>query len=122
MLSVMLFSQMMSFNIRYDELTNCISTAMTNTQIVMQEQIEDQIYQTNNKRQSIDSNDAYVDIFAQNFYKLVTTDSDFKIRVYGVDYEKGFLDIGVESSFKMFNGQTKTIYSRKTSLVDIINE
>ena len=44
----------------------------------------------------------------------------FKIKVFGIDYTKGFLDIEVESHFKMFNGEVKVIRSRKTSIVDIL--
>ena len=120
LLSAMIFLQMMSFNIRRDELVNCISTAMSSTQIVIQEQIEDDLYGTNTKRKSIDSNEEYLEEFATNFYKLVTTDSNFEIKVYGIDYTKGFLDVEVVSSFPMIGGNTKTITSRKTSIVDIL--
>ena len=117
---VMIFTQMMNFQIRRDELTTCISTAMSSTQIIMQEQIEDEVYGTNNKRKTIDSNQAYLEEFKNHFYKLVNSDSSFKIKVYGVDYTKGFLDLEIESSFKMLNGDIKTIKSRKTSIIDII--
>ena len=119
-ISIMIYAQMMVFNVRKDELVNCISTAMTSTQIVMQEQIEDMTFKTNTKRKTIHSNQEYLDEFAINFYKLTTTDATFKIKVFGIDYTKGFLDIEIESQFKMFNGKTKTISSRKTSIVDIL--
>ena len=119
-ISIMIYSQMMIYNVRKDELVNCISTAMTSTQIVMQEQIEDMMYGTNTKRKSIHSNEEYLDEFVKNFYKLTTTNSDFYIKVFGIDYTKGFLDIEIESYFKMYNGKTKMISSRKTSIVDII--
>ena len=119
---IILFSQLMSFDVRQDELNSCISTAMTSTQIVMQEQIEDQAFGTEARRKSINSNEQYVEEFSLNFYKLVTTDTKYRIRVYGVDYKKGLLDIGVEGSFKMLNGNMKVIKARKTSIVDIIQE
>ena len=118
---IMLFGQMMMFNIRRGELNSAISTAMSSTQIVMQEQIEDKEYGTNTRRKTISSNDEYIDEFIENFEKLITTDTVYKIRVYGVDYEKGLLDIGVEGSFKMLNGETKTFNSRKTSIVEILS-
>ena len=118
--SIMIYAQMMIFNVRKDELVNAISTAMTSTQIVMQEQIEDITFKTHAKRKSIDSNQQYLEEFATNFYKLVTSDSDFKIKVFGIDYTKGFLDIEIESRFLMFNGEVKVIRSRKTSIVDIL--
>lgn len=118
--SMMIFMQMMIFNVRRDELVNCISIAMSNTQIIIQEQIEDQIYGTNTKRKTISSNKEYLEEYTKNFYKLVTSDSDFKIKVYGIDYMKGLLDIEIESSFKMLNGDVKTIKSRKTSIIDVL--
>ena len=120
MFSIMIYSQMMIYNVRKDELVNCISTAMTSTQIVIQEQIEDIIYGTNTKRKSIDSNEEYLDEFVKNFYKLTSTNSKFNIKVFGIDYTKGFLDIEIESCFQLFNGQTAKIISRKTSIVDIL--
>ena len=119
-LSIMIYAQMMIFNVRKDELVNCISTAMTSTQIVMQEQIEDITYGTETRRKTISSNEMYLEEFVVNFYKLTSSDSIYKIKVFGIDYTKGFLDIEIESQFKMFNGKTKTITSRKTSIVDII--
>ena len=120
MLSVLMVFQMMSMNIRRDELTTCISTAMTSTQIIMQEQIEDQVYGTNTKRKEITSNEEYLEEFASNFYKLINSDSKYKIKVFGIDYTKGFIDIEIESTYIMFNGEEKTISSRKTSIVDVL--
>lgn len=119
-LSAMIFLQMMSFNVRRDELINCTSMAMSSTQIVIQEQIEDDLYGTETRRKDITSNEEYLEEFATNFYKLVSTNSNFHIDVYGIDYTKGFLDVEVTSSFPMFLGGTKTITSRKTSIVDVI--
>lgn len=118
--SILIFAQMMIFNVKRDELINCISTAMSSTQIIMQEQIEDGIYGTNVRRKTITSNEQYLDEFLIHFYKLITTDSDYIINVYGIDYTKGLLDIEIESHFKMFNGKEKVIKSRKTSIIDVV--
>ena len=112
---------MLMFNIRRGELNTAISTAMSSTQIIIQEQIEDREYGTNNRRKTISSNDEYVEEFVTNFEKLITTDTDYKVRVYGVDYEKGLLDVGVVGSFKMLNGETKTFESRKTSIIEVLD-
>lgn len=119
-LSVMMFMQLTEYNVRQDELNNCITTAMSNTQVVMSEQIEDEVYGTNNRRKTIASNAEYVEEFANNFYKLVTSNTSYQIDVYAVDYEKGLLSIGVTGKFKMYNGEIKTITSRKTSVVEVI--
>ena len=47
---ILIFLQMIDYNIRRDELNQCISMAMTSTQIIMMENIEDQILGTNNCR------------------------------------------------------------------------
>ncbi|MCR0459010.1 hypothetical protein MKD03_10670 [[Clostridium] innocuum] len=115
---VMMFSFFQEVNVRQDELNNIVTTAMTQTQTVIKEQIEDKQYKTNNKRYAIRNNDEYVAEFTHNLYMLKTTNSDYRITVYGVDYEKGLLDIGVESSFRMWNGKTKTFTTRKTGIVE----
>ena len=115
---VMMFSFFQEVNVRQDELNNIVATAMTQTQTVIKEQIEDKQYKTNNKRYAISNNDEYVAEFTHNLYMLKTTNSDYNITVYGVDYEKGLLDIGVKSSFRMWNGQTKTLTTRKTGIVE----
>jgi predicted site-specific integrase-resolvase len=51
--SIMIYAQMMMLNVQKDELVNCISTAMTSTQIIMQEQIEDFNYGTNTRRKNM---------------------------------------------------------------------
>lgn len=115
---IMMFSFFQEVNVRQDELNNIVATAMTQTQTVIKEQIEDKQYKTNNKRYAISNNDEYVAEFTHNLYMLKTTNSDYHITVYGVDYEKGLLDIGVKSSFSMWNGQTKTLTTRKTGIVE----
>lgn len=121
-LFVMIAMQYTDFTVREDELNSNITSAMTATQIVMQENIEDKVFGTDNKRKEISSNEEYVEEFANNFYVLVSTNTDYEIEVYAVDYEKGLLSVGVKGTFKMLNGQTKTIYSRKTSIVDVIQD
>lgn len=118
--SVMMFMQLTEYNVRQDELNNCITTAMSSTQVVMSEQIEDEVYGTNNRRKTISSNTEYVEEFANNFYKLITSNTSYQIEVYAVDYQKGLLSIGVTGKFKMYNGEIKTITSRKTSIVEVI--
>ena len=50
---VMMFSFFQEVNVRQDELNNIVATAMTQTQTVIKEQIEDKQYKTNNKRYAI---------------------------------------------------------------------
>ena len=118
-LTSMVFLETMNLTIRQDELNNCISTAVTTTQIVMKENIEDAIYGTDNARQKITSNEDYLSLFKRNLDELRTTNSKYDIKVYGVDYSKGYIDVGVESTYPMFNGETKTITGRQTNLIEV---
>lgn len=119
-ISIALFSQMMMMNVRRDELNTAISTAMSSTQIIMQEQIEDQKLGTNNRRKTISSDDEYIQEFITNFEMLVDSDTDYTVKVYGVDCQRGLLDVKVEGKFKMLNGEYKPFDSRKTSIVEVI--
>lgn len=118
---VLLFSYFQEVNVRQDELNNIVTTAMTQTQTVMKEQLEDKQYKTENKRYKIKNNDEYIAEFTHNLYMLKATNSNYQIIVYGVDYTKGILDVGVKSSFKAWNGQTKTFTTRKTGIVENID-
>lgn len=117
---IVIMSLFQDINVRQDELNNVITTAMTSTQTVMKEQIEDKKFETSNKRYAINNNDEYLAEFTKNLYKLKTSDSVYKIYVYGIDYEKGLLDVEVTSSFNMWNGQTKTFTARKTNVIEQI--
>ena len=119
---VLIFLQMMDYNVRRDELNNCISIAMTNTQIVMTENIEDTLYGTNNSRKRIESNEEYIEEFANNFHMLVTTNTNYEIHVFAIDYTTGLLSVEVEGTFMSLNGINKSFSSRKTSVVEVLVE
>ena len=118
---ILIFLQMMSFNIRRNELNECISLAMTSTQIVMMENIEDEVYGTNNCRRKIESNDEYIQEFANNFYVLITTNTDYEIKVYAIDYTCGLLSIEIEGKFRTLSGLEKEFTSRKTSIIEVMD-
>ena len=118
---ILIFLQMMDYNVRRDELNHCISMAMTNTQIIMAENIEDTLYGTNNHRKSIESNNEYIEEFACNFHVLVTTNTKYEIYVYAIDYTTGLLSVEVEGTFLTINGVEKKFRSRKTSVVEVVN-
>lgn len=84
----LLFMQMMSYNIRQEELTQTITTAMTGTQTVEQENIEDTMYGTDNARLEINDNTAYKNLFIKNFAKLVGGDEFTSAIGPTVEYRK----------------------------------
>ena len=119
---ILIFLQMMDYNIRRNELNECLSLAMTSTQIVMMENIEDIVYGTNNCRKKISSNDAYIQEFLDNFTLLVSTKTKYEVKVYAIDYKLGLLSVGIEGKFQTLNGVEKTFSSRKTSIIDVLDE
>ena len=123
LIMILIFAQLIIYGVVKDELVVNTTTAVTATQEIMQEQIEDIQYGTNTSRRAgnpIDSNQEYIAEFKMNLDKIKPAKAEYSVNVYGVDYEKGLLDVGVVSSFKLLNGQEKTIECRKTSIVDII--
>lgn len=120
LLLIMIFSQLMVYNVKKDEVVTNVTTASSTTQYAIQEQIEDKIYGTHNARKTINSNQEYLEDFKNNLDKLMSDGSKYEIKVYGIDYEKGLLDVEVISSFKMLNGKVTTVSSRKTSIVDVV--
>ena len=70
-LTSIIFLQLSSFNIHEMELSDATTTAMTSTQIVEQENIEDDIYDTTNARKVIDNNTKYQQQYVDDFAMLV---------------------------------------------------
>lgn len=106
-------------NIRYDELNKASHLAMANTQIVMQENIEDIYYNTNNKRRSIDSNEEYLSIFKENFMTLVNSDGTYSIDAYS-DVYKGLLYVDIKHQYRNFLGQEKMIRKKLINVIDVV--
>ena len=63
----LILMHLLDYNVRLDELNKASHLAMANTQIVMQENIEDIYYNTNNSRMKIGSNEEYLKLFKENF-------------------------------------------------------
>lgn len=121
-LSYMIAMEFTGYYVRRNELNNCIKTAMTSTQIIMQENIEDEYFGTENARKVIDSNEAYVEEFGNNFYVLPTTNTDYHIDILAVDYTKGLLHVKITGTFTMLNGQQKSFSAEKTSIIDVLED
>lgn len=121
-LSYMIAMEFTGYYVRRNELNTCIKTAMTSTQIVMQENIEDEYFGTENARKVIDSNEAYVEEFGNNFYVLPTTNTDYYIDILAVDYTKGLLHVKITGTFTMLNGQQKSFSAEKTSIIDVLED
>lgn len=113
--------EMVALNVRADELNTITSMAISNTQIVMQEIIEDELYQTNNARMMLDD-EKYFELFIDNLNTLISTDSIYDVKLLAIDCTKGLIDVEVDLTYQRIDGSLKTLSVRKTSIVDILIE
>lgn len=110
--------------VREDELTVITNEAISATQTSMREQIEDKYYGTHNALCNADdscykSNEDYLNDLKQNIEKSISTNSIYYIDVYGVDYEKGYLDVDIKCEYRILN-KTKVLSNRKTAIVEVL--
>lgn len=110
--------QFVSTNTRLDEMETAATIAMSQTQTVMAEQIEDRRYGTNIAREHWTSEDEYFDYFVDSFQVQLTTNSKCSIDLMNVSLDKGLLDVKVTCKYKRLDGQTATISTTKTAIVE----
>ena len=115
----LILMHLLDYNVRLDELNKASHLAMANTQIVMQENIEDIYYNTNNSRMKIGSNEEYLKLFKDNFMILVNSDGTYSISGYS-DVYKGLLCVIISHEYKNFLGQVKTITKKMINVIDVV--
>ena len=115
----LILMHLLDYNVRLDELNKASHLAMANTQIVMQENIEDIYYNTNNSRMKIGSNEEYLKLFKDNFMILVNSDGTYSISGYS-DVYKGLLWVNISHKYKNFLGQDKTITKKMINVIDVV--
>lgn len=93
------------------ELNRIVSQAISETQRVISDQ-----------RYEISNNDEYLAEFSQSLVRLSSACNEFDIEVFGIDYERGLLDIKVSTDIHYMNGKEEKTSVRKTSVVDVQNE
>lgn len=71
-----------------------------------------------NQSYTVADADEFVADFVQNFIISVDSDSDIKIEILSVDYEKGLLDVNVTETFKQPIGTKKSVSCRKTVILE----
>lgn len=111
--------------VREDELNTIATQAISTTQISAREQIEDRMYNKENARCRADnscynSNEDYLNDLKRNLTALITSKSTYEIKVYGIDYQKGLLDVEIVCKYTQITGKEKTLSKRKTSIVEVI--
>lgn len=113
--------QLINVDVRRDEMNTILTLAMTQTQTILEEQVQDDIYGTSTSRKRISSNEEYFQEFVTNFQKLITTNSNYQLELLDADYEKGLLDVNVICRYRNIMGQDKTMEVRKTSIIEAID-
>lgn len=93
--------------VKTQELSRIVTLALNETQRVQMDH-----------RYELSSNEEYMAEFMQNLIRLMQTHQDVKIEFYGVDYEKGLLDVGVETIIHDPLRQNHTLSLRKTSIIE----
>ena len=121
LISIMLI-HCLDLNIRIDELNKTSSLAMSNTQILVQEILEDRLYGTNNVRRNINSNEEYLNIYKDNLFKLINTNSDYEIIDYYADYLRGLLYVNINCKYHTVMGKEKILNKRLLNIIDVVNE
>lgn len=115
---IMILMSLLDLNIRKDEVDKISAIAMSNTQIVMQENIEDRYFGTSNARTLIASKYTYDKLYRTNLAKLQTTDGVYKLSITS-DYLKGLMSVTINYEYKNFLGQTKTIHKKLTNIIEV---
>ncbi len=80
------------------------------------------IYQTmkilEDERYPIISNEELISEFKNNLFIMIQSDSAMIVRVYGIDYEKGFLDVEVILQYKHALGFVEEVKSRRSMIIE----
>lgn len=67
---------------------------------------------------SIANTDEFVADFIQNLIVSIESDSDIKVEILNVDFEKGLLDVNVVETFIQPNGSKNNVSCRKTVILE----
>lgn len=68
--------------------------------------------------ESYDSDDDVLSALNTNLRKMLPSGREAVVRVYGVDYSRGLLDVGVRVDYTSFNGADKYVYARRTMIFE----
>lgn len=114
----LMLMHLLDLNVRKDEIEKISNIAMSNTQIIMQENIEDLYYGTSNARMVVDNNDKYEKLYKDSLLKLQTTNGNYSLNLKS-DYTKGLMHVDIEYSYKNLLGQTNKMYKSLTNIIDV---
>ena len=93
---------------RHDELERAVSGAVKQTVKASHAEGQDDI--TSDKEMVAH----FVNVVSNN----IKSDGEISVKVLGVDYKEGLLDVKVSETFKYLNGKEKTITLRKCAIYE----
>lgn len=110
-----------SVNIHQEELLSTTTTALNQTQMVMEDQIMDNLYGTKIADTELLTDESYFNFFLENLRILVSSsDSKYTVDLLDIDVDRGFIRVKVTTTFNTVAGvRTKEVI--KTGLVDVRN-
>lgn len=110
-----------SVNIHQEELLSTTTTALNQTQMVMEDQIMDNLYGTEIADTELLTDESYFNFFLENLRILVSSsDSKYTVDLLDIDVDRGFIRVKVTTTFNTVVGvRTKEVI--KTGLVDVRN-
>lgn len=71
-----------------------------------------------NQNYSVANTEEFVADFVENLIISIDSDSEVKVEILSVDYEKGLLDVNVTETFDQPNGSVSSISCRKTVILE----
>lgn len=73
---------------------------------------------TSNFYSEIKSNEQMIEEVIKNVVLSKQSDCDIEVRILGVDYENGLLDLSIIQTYRHVNGKIETIEERKTIIIE----
>ena len=65
-----------------------------------------------------EGDDEVLSALNKNLRKLLPSGREAVVRIYGVDYSRGLLDVGVRVDYTSFQGTEKYVYARRTMIFE----
>lgn len=104
-----------------NELQYATQNAMFTTQYVPKIMIQDKYLGTHDATLTFSSEEEYFNDFKANFFKQITSDAEYQVICLDSDLSRGLLSVEILGTYKNVLGETKSVHTIKTSIVDVVN-
>lgn len=105
---------------------------MINGSVTKRTSVENEVYDSleqainqsleviNTKPYKVTSNEELLAEFNKALLLNVASDSEVSIKVYGIDYEQGYIDVEVSEEFVYGNGKEGVVRCRKSGVCEVV--